>query len=435
MDTKAKIKQILFDPDLRKKLLSVFFIIMLFRVMAHVPIPIADAATLSNFLEDLLSSNRLFGLIDLFSGGAVANFSIVLMGLGPYINASIIIQMMTQVIPKLSELKKEGEEGRRKINQYTRYLTLPLAIGQSIGTVFFIRQLAIQVGQTDIIGTPGLAEWAVMITVMTGGSMMLMWLGEIISEKGVGNGISILIAASIIAQLPGIVGQALATLASDYTQFLTIAAFTLASLLITYIIVKLNEAQRTVKVSYAKRMQMRGYGGVESELPIRLLTAGVIPIIFAVAFLAVPSFIGQIFANAEAAWLAQFATNMTVWFDPSNPIYAVTYFLLVIMFTYFYTGFAFNSKDIAENLQKQGGFIPGIRPGKQTEEYLRRIVNRITLFGSISLGMIAVLPFIGEILTGSQFLTFGGTGLLIVVSVAIQTMRQLEAQFINVTYQ
>ncbi len=431
----SRLRHIIRDKDLRNKVLAVFFMVLLYRVMAHVPIPIADSATLSNFLTNLLSSNRLFGLVDLFSGGAVANFSIALMGLGPYINASIIMQLLTQVVPKFAELKKEGEEGRRKINQYTRYLTLPLAIGQSIGTVFFIRQLSIQVGQTDIVGSPSLAEWALIITVMTAGSMLLMWMGELISEKGIGNGISILIAASIIAQLPGIFGQAVSIVSADTTEILQVVFFALASLVITYFIVKLNEAKRIVKVSYAKRMQSSGYGGVESELPIRILTAGVIPIIFAVAFLSVPSFIGQLFAEAQNPALAAFATNITVWFDPSSLIYSTTDLGLVLAFTYFYTGIVFNPTDIAENLQKQGGFISGIRPGKQTEQYLRKIVNRITLFGSISLGIIAVLPFIGEQITGSQALTFGGTGLLIVVSVSIESLRQLDAQIINASYQ
>ncbi len=431
----GRLKQLFINRDIRKRLLGVFGIILLFRVLAHIPIPIADATTLSNFLENLLSSNQLFGLVDLFSGGAIANFSIALLGLAPFINASIIMQLLQQAVPKFAELKKEGEEGQRKITQYTRYLTLPLAIGQSIGTIFFIRQLAIDVGQTDIIGNPSLAEWAVMIASITGGSMLLMWLGELATEKGVGNGISILIASSIIAQLPGIFGQAISLVQSSSEQMVKITIFALAALVVTYFIVKLNEAQRTVRVSYAKRMQSSGYGGVESELPIRVLTAGVIPIIFAIAFMSVPTFLGQILQKADTPWLAELATNLTVWFDPSSIIYAIVYFGLVIAFTYFYTGIVFNPTDIAENLQKQGGFIPGIRPGKQTEEYLRKIVNRITLFGSISLGVIAVLPFIGEQFTGSSVLTFGGTGLLIVVSVAIQTMRQLDSQLISASYE
>lgn len=431
----SRLKQLFTNPDIRKRLLSVFFIIFLFRVMAHIPIPIADAATLSTFLEELLGGSRLFGLVDLFSGGAVANFSIALMGLAPFINASIIMQLLQQVVPKFAELKKEGEEGRRKITQYTRYLTLPLAFGQSIGSIFFIRQLALQAGNVDLIGNPSLMEWVMMTTAITGGSMLLMWLGEVLNEKGVGSGISILIASSIIAQLPGMFAQVTELVRSDPQQIVQVAIFAVAALFVTYFIVKLNEAQRTVKVSYAKRMQTKGYGGVESELPIRLLTAGVIPIIFAIAFMSVPTFLAQLFVNADAAWLAQLAENVTVWFSPSSTIYAVAYFGLVIAFTYFYTGIVFNPNEIAENLQKQGGFIPGIRPGKQTEEYLRKIVSRITLFGSISLGLIAVLPFLGERITGNEALTFGGTGLLIVVSVAIQTMRQLDSQLISASYE
>lgn len=432
----GRFKQLFTNAEIRKKLLAVFFIVLLFRVLAHIPIPIADAATLSNFLQDLLQTNRFFGLIDLFSGGTIANFSIALLGLIPYINASIIMQLMTQVSPKIKNLKQnEGEEGRRKINQYTRYLTLPLAMGQAVGTIFFIRQLAIDVGQVDIIGSPSLVEWFVMVTTITAGSMLLMWLGELISEKGIGNGISILIASSIIAQLPGIISQAISLIETTPEQAGQVFIFAAAALVTTYLIVKLNEAQRTVKISYAKRTQRSGYGGVESELPIRLLTAGVIPIIFAVAFLSVPTFAGQLFSNANSEFLQNLATNLTVWFDPSSYIYAITYFLLVVAFTFFYTSIVFNPKDIAENLQKQGGFIPGIRPGKQTEEYIKRIVNRVTLFGAISLGVIAIMPFIGERLTGSELLTFGGTGLLIVVSVAVQTMRQLDSQLINATYE
>lgn len=430
------IKTLFKTKDIRKKILAVLIVLIIFRILAHIPVPIGDPATLTDFLRTLFDSNRLLAFVDLFSGGALTNFSIVLMGLGPYINASIIMQLMTQIVPKLKELQKEGEQGRQKINQYTRLLTLPLAIGQSIGMIFFIKRLAIQVGQTDIIGSPSIAQWLLMVTVITGGSILLMWLGEIISEKGIGNGISLLIFAGIIAQLPGVFGQAFALVQSDPGKFLTVLGFAAAALLIIYFIVKLNEGQRTITVSYAKRIQgARSYGGVESMLPIRVLTAGVVPIIFAVAFLSVPTFFGQLFTNSQTVWLSNFAQDLSVWFQPTHIVYTVVYFVLVVAFTYFYTGVVFNTNDIAENLQKQGGFIPGIRPGKQTSEYLRSIVNRITLFGAFSLGIIAILPFIGERITGSQFLTFGGTGLLIVVSVAIESLRQLESQAITSTYQ
>ena len=421
--------------DIRKRILVVLGIIIIFRVLAHVPVPVADPATLSEFLRNLFESNRLLAFVDLFSGGALANFSIVLMGLGPYINASIIMQLATQVIPSLKELQKEGEQGRAKINQYTRLLTLPLAIAQSIGTIFFIRRLSTQLGQVDVIGHPKLGQWLMMIAVITAGSMLLMWLGELISANGIGNGISLLIFAGIVVSLPSMAGQFWELVRTDPSKVLTLVGFVGAALASIYLIVKLNEGQRTIRVSYAKRIQgARAYGGVESILPIRVLTAGVVPIIFAVAFLSVPTFLGQVFSGAQSSWLASLAADLTVWFQPNHLIYTVAYFMLVVAFTFFYTGVVFNAKDIAENLQKQGGFIPGIRPGNQTAIYLKRIVNRINLFGAVSLGTIAILPFIGERLTGSSFLTFGGTGVLIVVSVAIETLRQLESQAVTTAY-
>lgn len=430
------LKLIFKTKEIRKRILVVLGIILLFRLLAHIPVPVGEPAALADFLRNLFDSNRLLAFVDLFSGGALANFSIVLMGLGPYINASIIMQLATQVMPKLKELQKEGEQGRQKINQYTRLLSLPLALGQAVGTVFFIRRLSQQVGQIDVIGNPTPAQWVLMVGVIAAGSLLLMWLGELISEKGVGNGISILIFAGIVSSFPGMVGQFGELVRSDPGQLTTLIGFALATLVGIYLIVKLNEGQRTIKISYAKRIQgARAYGGVESILPIRILTAGVVPIIFAVAFLSVPSFLGQLFAGAKSQWLVNLASNLAVWFQPNHLIYTILYFVLVVAFTYFYTGVVFNAKDISENLQKQGGFIPGIRPGTQTAEYLRKIVNRITLFGAVSLGVIAVLPFIGERVTGSSLLTFGGTSILIMVSVAIETLRQLESQAVTQTYQ
>lgn len=434
MNWKA-LKTLFRSKEVRRRILAVVIIIVIFRLLSHVPVPIGQPAVLSDFLRNLFNSSRLLAFVDLFSGGALTRFSIVLMGLGPFINASIIIQLFTQISPKFKELQKEGEQGRHKINQYTRLLALPLAIGQAVGTVFFIKRLAIQVSQTDIIGNPSLYQWVLMVAVMVGGSMLLMWLGELISEKGIGNGISLLIFAGIVSQLPGMAGQYINLVKTDSGKVISLAIFAAAAALITYLIVKLNEGQRELKVSYAKRVKgASAYGGVESMLPIRVLTAGVVPIIFAVAFLSVPTFIGQLFSNADIAWLSQLAQNLTTWFQPNTLIYSITYFVLVVAFTYFYTGVVFDTKEIAENLQKQGGFLGGIRPGQQTANFLRKVVNRITLFGALSLGLIAILPFIGERITGSTFLTFGGTGLLIVVSVAIETLRHLEAQAITTAY-
>lgn len=430
------IKLSFINRDIRKHILVVFGLIIISRFLAHIPVPIGDTATLTDFLRNLFNSSRLFSFVDLFSGGAITNFSIILVGLSPYITASIVLQLGQQIVPRLKELQKEGEQGRQKITMYTRWLTLPLAVAQSIGTVFIIRRLSVQVSQIDIIGSPSISQWIIMISVLTGGALLMMWLGELISEQGVGNGISLLIFASIIARLPSVAGQAFELVRNDPAKIMSTLGFIAAALVVIYLIVKLNEGQRTLKVSYAKRIRgARAYGGVESILPIRVLTAGVIPIIFAVAFLSVPTFLGQLFTNAKTAWIAGFANNLTVWFQPNHLAYAITYFVLVIAFTYFYTNVVFNTKDIAENLQKQGGFLPGIRPGNQTAQYLRAIVNRITLFGALSLGIIAILPFVGERITGSTFLTFGGTGLLIIVSVAIETLRQLESQAVTSSYQ
>lgn len=430
------VKVALANPSIRKRVGAVLLMLVIFRVLAHIPIPIAESSELREFMRTLLGSQRLIGFANIFTGGALSNFSIALMGLGPYINASIIMQLLTQAVPKLKEIQKEGEQGRQRINQYTRLLTLPLAMGQSVAMIFLIRQLATQLGQPGILSSPDIAQWALMITVMTAGSMFLMWLGELISEKGIGNGISLLIFASIISTIPGLIGQLGSLLASNAAQVTNLVLFGLGAVAVTYFVVKLNEGQRKLTVSYAKRVRgSRMYGGVESTLPVRVLTAGVIPIIFAVAFLSVPSFLGQLFVSAEAGWLAELSQNITVWFAPDHTVYAITYFVLVVAFTYFYTGVVFNTRDIAENLQKQGGFISGVRPGGQTANYLKKIVNRITLFGAISLGVLAILPFIAERITQTSLLTFGGTSLLIVVSVAIETLRQLEAQAIMTAYE
>jgi preprotein translocase subunit SecY len=430
------LRQVYRSADLRRRVLVVFGLLVIFRFLAHVPVPVPDNAALSNFLRTVFQSNKILGFADVFSGGALANFSIIMMGVGPYINASIIIQLLTQVVPQLEALQKEGEMGRRKLNQYTRMLTLPLAVIQSFGMVFLIQQTSMRVTNTDIIGHPNLFQWALMITTITAGTMLLMWIGEIITEKGIGNGISLLIFCGIISRLPTQAGQFASLVGGDTGKIIRLILFLAATLLIIAFVVILNEGTRNIPVSYAKRTRgNRVYAGVDTHLPLRVITAGVIPIIFALAFLSVPGLLGNVLQNAKTHWVANFAHNLTVWFSPNGAVYAISYFLLVVGFTYFYTFVVFNPKDIAENLQKQGGFIPGIRPGAQTAAYLRRVVNRITLAGALGLGIIAVLPFIAQNFTNSQTLTFGGTGLLIVVSVAIETLKQLEAQAITTSYE
>lgn len=358
-----------------------------------------------------------------------------MMGLGPYINASIIVQLMTRVIPHLESLSKEGEAGRRKINQYTRLLTLPLAIGQSIAMVILIQQTSIQIANTDLIGQPSIFEWFLMVTTMTAGTMLLMWMGELITERGVGNGISLIIVAGIVATIPSTLIQNLSLITNDTGKLIQTLAIAAGALAVTYIIVQLNEGHRSIPVSYARRIRgNRVFSGVDTYMPIKLITAGVIPIIFALAFLAVPPFLGQLLSGASTAWVSAFGSWLTTTFAATSIWYAGSYFFLVVGFTFFYTSIIFNSTEIAENMQKNGGFIPGIRPGTETAAYLKNVINRLTLFGAISLGLIAILPFIVERFTGTTSLTIGGTSLLIIVAVALETMKQVRSRVIQISY-
>lgn len=430
------LKQAFKSPEIRRRIFTVLALLVVFRLLSHVPVPVPDNAALSRFLTALFNSNAILGFANIFSGGALENFSIIMMGLGPYINASIIIQLLSQVIPQLESLKKEGEMGRRKLNQYTRLLTLPLAIAQAFGMVFLVQQTSMNMQGVDVIGKPNLLGWIMLIATITAGSMLLMWLGEIITEKGVGNGISLIIFCGIVASLPSSVGQLSSLVSGDPAKLVTAVGFLLAVVAVIAFIVVLNEGTRNIPVSYAKRTRGdRVYAGVDTHLPIRVITAGVIPIIFALAFLSIPGLLSQVLSNATTPWVAGLARNLSEWFSPNGWIYAVSYFVLVIGFTYFYTSVVFNPKEIAENLQKQGGFIPGIRPGNQTTGYLQRVMNRITLAGATGLAIVAVLPFIAQYLSNSQVFTIGGTSLLIVVSVALETLKQLEAQAITTSYE
>lgn len=447
---------------MQKRLLIVLLLIVAYRMLSHIPVPLAEPTQLKQLIDNLFNTQQLLGFFDLLSGGALSSLSIMLMGLGPYINASIIMQLLTKAFPKLEEIQQDGEMGRRKINQWTRIVALPLGIIQSIGLILLIRQTAgAQLG-IDITANTSLFQWALMVATLTGGSMLLMWVGELMTEQGIGNGISLLIFAGIIAQLPSTANTLINTVTGNQENLNVFNWFTLpisgrglaitsaiigATILVTYLVVKLNEAQRIIRVSYAKRVQgNRAYGGVGTILPVKLITAGVIPIIFAVAFLSVPQFVGELIKNNSKPWVAELGTNLTIWFQQpgqsqattSNPIntyvYPAVYFLLIFAFTYFYTSVVFNAKEIAENLQKQGGFIDKVRPGPQTEEYLKKIVNRLNLFGATSLALLALLPLFVERILGTSQLTIGGTGLLIVVSVALETLRQLESRALMVTY-
>ncbi len=455
--------QALKNKDMRKRILAVLGMLLIFRLLAHIPIPVGDPATLKQILQNLFEATKgtqLLSFIDVLSGGALANFSIMLVGLGPYINASIIMQLMTKAIPKLEVLSNEGEFGRKKINQYTRMLTLPLAIIQSIGAIYLVRQTASRVsGIGDITANASLMQWVLMVAALTGGSMLLMWLGELITEESVGNGISLIITVGIVSSLPQTIAQTAISISSNTqkmslfgkTMPISFRALWLGTLLIfitaliTVLVVKLNEASRKITIHYAKRVQgNRTYGGVTTVLPVKLITAGVVPIIFAVAFLSVPSFAGQLMSSSQSLRLQHIGTNLVSWFqNPSAQtfsqggftpyIYPLIYFLLVFVFTFFYTSITFNSKEIAENLQKQGGFIENIRSGLQTEKYLSKVVNRLTLFGAISLGVLALLPIIGQIFLKSN-IAIGGTSILILVSVSLETLRSIESRALMVTY-
>lgn len=459
--------QSLKNKDMQKRLLIVTGIIVVYRLLAHIPVPLAEPTQLRQAISSALGQTDLGGFLNLLSGGALSNISMVAVGLSPFITASIITQLLTKAIPKVEELHKDGESGRRKIQQWTRRLTIPLAIVQSIAFIFIIRQSSLAAG-TTVLSDPTMMEWTVGVTAMTAGAVLLMWLGELITEQGIGNGISLLIFAGIISQMPETIAQIVPslfntsagslnvfnwfTLPVNPTMFWILIILSVLSLSVLYFLVKVNEAQRIITINYAKRVHGNSsYGGIKSILPVKLIVAGVIPVIFAVAFLSLPQFVGQVMKASGNPGLQGFANNLITWFQMPSPgsftgttaeafIYPVLYFILVVAFTYFYTGIVFNAHEIAESLQKQGGFIEGVRPGEQTEKYLVRTVNRLVLFGSIVLGIIAILPFATEYILYSLTkashlkLSIGGTGALIVVSVALETLRQVNSRALMVTY-
>jgi len=410
-------------PELRVKLIFTLIIFTVFRLFAHVPIPGVDIERLGQ----LFKSNQFLGLLDIFSGGTLVNFSVMALGLNPYINASIILQLLTMVFPKLEELSKEGEYGREKINQYTRFLTVPLAIVQSIGMYALLKNQQI----IEVFSSLGLVS---MILTMTAGTLLLMWLGELITEQGVGNGISLLIFVGIVGRLPVSLGQTVSVATGQ--QIGNLIVFLAMSLLVVSGIVVVNEAVRQITIQYAKRIRgNRMYGGNTSYLPLRINQAGVIPIIFAVSLVLLPQIAGQFLSQTGQAGFVGIGNFLLNTFNPNGLIYNSLYFLLVVGFTYFYTAVTFNPQKIADEIQKHGGFIPGIRPGKTTADYLQYILNRLTLAGALFLGVIAILPSIAQQITGVSTLLLGGTGILIVVSVVLETTKLLEAQLVMRNYE
>ena len=418
-----KIIQIFKVKELRNKIFFILAVLVVFRVAASIPLPGVDANQLKSFFE----GNELFGLLNIFSGGGLGNISIVLLGVGPYITASIIMQLLTMIVPKLEQLyKEEGEAGRQKFNMWTRWLTVPLGGMQTFGMISLLRS-------QQVFGELSVFDIVTIVTVATAGTIFLMWLGELITEKGIGNGVSMIIFAGIVASLPGGVSRMAATF--DSTQFFTYILFIAIALVTIAGVVLVNEGQRNIPVSYAKRIRgNKTYGGTSTHLPLKVNQAGVIPLIFAISIMLFPGVIASFLSNVSNATVAGAAAFVGAIFQ-NQWFYGAMYFIMVVMFTYFYTAVIFDPYKVSENLQKQGGYVPGIRPGNTTSEYLYKIMNRITLSGAIFLGIIAILPLVVQGLTGIQNLTIGGASVLITVAVVIETIKQVEGQLVMRDYE
>jgi preprotein translocase subunit SecY len=421
-------------PDLRRKLLFTFLILVVYRLASHVPVPGIDPEALRRVFE----SNQLLGFLDLLSGGAMSSFSVMAMGVYPYITASIIMQLLQPIIPQLEELAKEGEAGRNKINQYTHLLTVPLAFLTGFGQATLLQR-------QGVISNFGLAPATLLptlatLTTLTGGTVFAIWLGELISEQGIGNGISLIIFGGIVARVPQNVGGL--WLRSPWALLF----FSLITVITVAVIVIVQEGQRRIPVQYGKRvLAMRGRrlrvaGGQSTHIPLRVNSAGMIPLIFAQSFLIFPGVIASYFQYTQYEWVNRFASGIYDVFNTTSNVYWVLYCLMVIGFTYFYTDVVFRQQNLAENLRRQGGFIPGIRPGKRTADYLNGVLQRITLVGAVFLGAVAILPWLVQIIMrdpqgGMGAMLITSTGLLIVVGVVLDTMKQLEAQLLMRHYE
>ncbi len=415
-----KIRKVWRAKEVRNSIIYVLVMLVVFRIGAHIPIPGVDAGNLQQFF----AQNQVLGLLNLFSGGGLENVSLMMLGLGPYITSSIIFQLLVMIVPRLEELQKDGDVGRQKITKYTRIATIPLAMLQGYGFITLLQRQS--AGGSQLIGNMDALSMITALIAVTAGTLFLMWIGELISEKNIGNGISLLIFAGIISALPSTVQQM--ALVFDQSQVYNLLLLLAIGLITVFGIVVITEGQRNIPISYAR--QVRGntlYGGMSNHLPLRVNQGGVIPIIFAISVMLFPPMMAQFLVRASSPWLANFAQNIIEWFN-NTTIYGITYFIMVVAFTFFYSAVTFRPEEIAENLQKQGAFIPGIRPGNSTSDYLQKVVNRINLTGSLFLGLIAVLPLMVESLTGFNSLIIGGTSLLIIVSVVIEIIKQIEAR-------
>lgn len=421
-DITEKVKLLFRDPQLRKKLIFTLAIFLFFRLFAFLPVSVINLQK----LRTLFDQSQFLSLLDIFSGGTLVNFSIMALGLNPYINASIILQLLSIIFPQLEQLSKEGEYGRFKMNQYTRFLTVPLTFIQSIGIFILLRN-------QKIIGQLSPLEFFSFVFTLVAGTFILVWFGELISEFGMGNGISLIIFAGIVGRFPVLLSRTATTLNQEmiinYIVFLVVAVGVVAS------VVFINEAIRRIPVYYAKRIKgNRVYQGATNYLPLKLNQAGVIPIIFAVSFVLFPQLVGNFLQYSKQPVVAAVARFLATTFTPSGVVYNILYFLLVIGFTFFYTIIVFNPQKIADEIQKQGGFIPGIRPGTATKQYLEQVLYKITSVGALFLGLIAVMPTLLSAVTGITGLVIGGTSILIVVSVILETFKMIESQLVMKSY-
>ncbi len=413
----GKIRRIWQIKDLRNSLLFVMGMLVIFRIAAHIPIPGVNIAN----LRDFFSRNEMLGMLNILSGGAMANFSLVAMGVAPYITASIIMQLLTMIVPRLEALSKEGASGRQKINQYARLLTVPLAVLQSYGMIMIFRQSSQPI--IPVMSTFGLIN---VLTVMMAGTIFLMWIGELITEKKIGNGISLIIFAGIVERVPISVQQTIVTFSKE--QIVNLLVLVILALITIAGVVIITEGQRNIPVTYARRIRgHRMYGGTDTYLPLRVNQAGMIPIIFAISIVLFPGLIGQLMSRSGSIFVAKFG-QILMSITQNQLIYGLLYFGLVVAFTYFYTSIIFHPTQIAEHLQKQGGFVPGLRPGQPTSNYLSTVSGRIMLAGALSLGLIAVLPIITQNVFKLTAFVVGGAAILIVVSVVLETVKQIQAQ-------
>ncbi|MFA5987227.1 MAG: preprotein translocase subunit SecY [Candidatus Paceibacterota bacterium] len=404
------------DKTLRKRIFFVALFLVLFRLGAAIPIPGVDATKLAGFL----SGNQFFGLLNIFSGGGLSNLSIMMLGVGPYITGSIILQLLTMIFPALKKMyHEEGEAGKKKFAQYSRMLTVPLAMIQGFGLLTILRR-------EGILADVTVYHQVLDVLVVTAGSVLLMWIGELMTEYGIGNGVSLIIFAGIVSRIPTDISRLFYTF--DISQIPLYLAFLAVAVIIIGGVVVITEAERPIPITYAKRIRgMKVYGGTSTYLPLRVNQAGVMPIIFALSILLFPQLIASIL-NSFGGSIAQTIAGFFTYIVSNQIVYGASYFILVVLFTYFYTAVTFDPEQISNNLQKGGAFIPGVRPGKSTAEYLSNILVRLTLFGALFLGIIAILPLIMQSATGNSNLAIGGTSLLIVVSVVIELLRQLDAQ-------